>query len=85
MTSSGAALSCREVTELVTDALEGALPETTRLLFEDHMTGCEACQTFARQIRQTIAILRKLPREPGPPPDDRVFEAIRRRRRSDGE
>jgi hypothetical protein len=79
------ALSCREATELVTDALEAALPETTRLRFEDHMISCAACQTFARQMRQTIAVLRTLPREPVRPPNDRVLEAIRRRRRSDRE
>jgi predicted anti-sigma-YlaC factor YlaD len=73
------------VSELVTDALEGALSEATRHRFEEHVSRCEACRTFARQIEQTVAMLRTLPREDGPAPDDRLLRAFRRRGRSGGE
>lgn len=82
--ASDAALSCRDVAALVTDELEGALPEATRRRFEEHMSSCEACRTFARQIEQTIAVLRMLPREDVPALDDHLLQAFRKRGRGDG-
>jgi predicted anti-sigma-YlaC factor YlaD len=81
---SDAALSCRDVSELVTDALEGALSEATRRRFEEHLSSCEGCRTFALQIEHTIAVLRMLPREDEPALDSRLLEAFRRRGRSGG-
>ena len=81
---SDAAFSCRDVAELVTDELEGALSEATRRRFEEHMSSCEACRTFARQIEQTVGILGMLPREGGPALDDHLLRAFRRRGRGDG-
>jgi predicted anti-sigma-YlaC factor YlaD len=82
---SDAALSCRDVAELVTDVLEGALSEATRRRFEEHVGGCERCRTFARQIEQTVAVLRMLPREDVPAVDDHLLRAFRRRGRGEGE
>jgi len=79
------ALSCREVTELVTDELEGSLPEATRARFAEHMSSCEGCRTFRLQIEHTVAVLRMLPREDVPALDNHLLEAFRRRGRSDGE
>jgi predicted anti-sigma-YlaC factor YlaD len=72
------------VAELVTDELEGVLPEATRRRFGEHMSRCEGCRTFARQIEQTVAILRMLPREGVPALDDHLLPAFRRRGRGDG-
>jgi len=83
--ASDAALSCRDVAALVTDELEGALSEATRRRFEEHMSSCEGCRTFARQIEQTVAILRMLPPEGVPALDDHLLRAFRRRGRGDGE
>ncbi len=82
---SDAALSCRDVAELVTDALEGTLSEGTRRRFEVHMSSCEGCRTFARQNELTTAVLRMLPREDVPALDDQLMRAFRRRGRGDGE
>jgi anti-sigma factor RsiW len=54
-------LSCQELVELVTDYLEGALPEEERLRFEDHISRCGACTIYLEQIRQTISLLGHLP------------------------
>ena len=54
-------LSCQELVELVTDYLEGALPEEDRLRFEDHIAGCEDCTAYLEQMRQTISLLGHLP------------------------
>jgi anti-sigma factor RsiW len=53
-------LTCRDLVELVTDYLEGALPVTERLRFEAHLAECPYCQTYLTQMRQTIAMVGKL-------------------------
>ena len=71
-------LSCRELVELVTDYLEGALSEEERLRFEEHIGRCTGCRVYVEQIRQTISVLGHLP-EAGLSPDaERVLlEAFR--------
>ena len=49
-------LSCQELVELVTDYLEGALPERERDSFEHHIEGCKGCHEYVGQIRQTIEL-----------------------------
>ena len=49
-------LACRELVELVTDYLEGALTPGERARFEAHIAGCEGCTHYVAQIRATIAI-----------------------------
>ena len=51
-----AAISCRELVELVTAYLEGALSLEDRLRFESHIEACDGCTAYLRQIRQTIAV-----------------------------
>jgi anti-sigma factor RsiW len=47
-------LSCKELVELVTDYLEGALPPPTRVAFEEHLELCEGCRAYLRQMELTI-------------------------------
>lgn len=56
-------LTCKEMVELVTDYLEGALSPTMRMRFDQHLTGCDPCIVYIDQIRQTIATLGRLPEE----------------------
>jgi anti-sigma factor RsiW len=53
-------LTCRELVELVTDYLEGALPPEDRSRFEAHLAGCRGCRTYLRQMRQTIRLAGRL-------------------------
>jgi anti-sigma factor RsiW len=53
-------LSCQEFVELVTDYLEGALPEEERLRFEEHISRCDGCSAYIEQIRQTVAVAGRL-------------------------
>jgi anti-sigma factor RsiW len=53
-------LSCRELVELVTDYLEGALSEEERMRFEQHISGCDGCKVYLEQMRQTIELLGRL-------------------------
>jgi anti-sigma factor RsiW len=47
-------LSCRELVELVTAYLEGALPTGVRKRFEAHLSQCDGCSIFLEQMRATI-------------------------------
>lgn len=47
-------LSCRELVELVTEYLEGALDEADTRRFEAHIAKCDGCTRYLAQLRQTI-------------------------------
>ena len=49
-------LACRELVELVTDYLEGALPSRERERFEAHLAECDACDAYVEQVRATIRL-----------------------------
>ena len=81
----GEPMGCQEFTELVTDYLEGALPEVPRLRFEYHLAICEHCPSYFRQIQETVRLARVLGEEPVPPETRaRLLEAFRARRRGRG-
>jgi anti-sigma factor RsiW len=62
-------LVCRQVVELVTDYLEGALSRRDRRRFERHLRSCPNCTAYLEQIRVTIAATGRLT------PDDLTPEA----------
>ena len=66
-------LSCREFVELVTDFLEGALPEEERLRFEDHISRCDGCKAYLEQIRQMVAVSGRLTEGALSPDAERVL------------
>ena len=71
-------LSCRELVELVTDYLEGALSDEERARFEEHIDACGGCKVYLEQIRQTICALGHLPEDALAPDAERaLLEAFR--------
>ena len=52
-------LTCRELVELVTDYLDGALPASERHKFEAHVAECPGCDAYIEQIRSAIALTRR--------------------------
>jgi anti-sigma factor RsiW len=54
---------CRELVELVTDYVEGALTPADAARFEWHISTCGACAAYLDQMRTTIAVLGELPPE----------------------
>ncbi|MFE6178169.1 anti-sigma factor family protein [Streptomyces sp. NPDC056464] len=48
-------MNCDEFVELVTEFLDGALPEDDERLFIEHLAECSGCETYLDQFRQTIA------------------------------
>ena len=59
-------LTCQQVVELVTAHLERALPPPARARFERHLAECDPCDTYLRQMRQTIRWLRTTVVDPIP-------------------
>ena len=53
-------LTCRELVELVTDYLEGALGDDERARFEAHLGGCAGCTAYLHQMRTTIWLVGRL-------------------------
>jgi anti-sigma factor RsiW len=49
-------ISCREVVEIVTEYLEGALPPEAVAKLEEHLAACPPCQIYVQQIRQTSRV-----------------------------
>jgi anti-sigma factor RsiW len=71
-------LSCRELVELVTDYLEGALDEADRRRFETHIAGCGGCTRYLEQLRQTIRITGTLtPSDLSPEAEETLLSAFR--------
>lgn len=56
-------LACRELVELLTEFLEGALDERTRTQVEQHLVLCPGCTEYLRQFRATIGATRGLAEE----------------------
>ena len=53
-------LMCRELVELITEYLEGAMPARERARFEAHLAGCDACTAYVEQMRTTILLTGRL-------------------------
>jgi predicted anti-sigma-YlaC factor YlaD len=60
-------VACREFVELVTDHLEGTLPEHVERAIAEHLELCEPCVVYLEQMRSTAHALRDLPRPTLPP------------------
>lgn len=56
--STGGELSCRELVELASDHVDGALGALERARVEGHLADCEDCAEYVAQIRRTIEVLR---------------------------
>jgi anti-sigma factor RsiW len=78
------ALSCKELVELVTDYLEGALAPADAARFDAHISLCEGCTAYLDQMRKTIAVVGALPPESLSPEAERdLLEAFRDWKRAD--
>jgi predicted anti-sigma-YlaC factor YlaD len=50
-------LACQELVEIVSNYLEGALPEADRERFDAHLEICEGCRRYLDQMRTTIRVV----------------------------
>ncbi len=67
------ALVCRDVVELVTDYLEGAMSARDRRAFEHHLSLCADCTAYVEQCRRTVDVLGRVQPEP---PDETTRSAL---------
>jgi anti-sigma factor RsiW len=56
-------LRCKELVELVTDYLDGALTPPDRERFEEHLAACAGCTRYLAQMRETIRLTGALTEE----------------------
>jgi len=71
-------MSCQELVEVITDYLEGSLPEEDRVRFEAHLRECPWCQNYVDQMRRTVRTLGSLAREPlAPEVREKLLDAFR--------
>lgn len=70
-------LTCKELTELVTDYLEGHLSIYDRVRFELHVGLCQHCRTYLRQMKMTVKALGSLDAEPPPAVSSELLERFR--------
>ena len=69
-------LTCKQLTEVMTDYLEGKMPFMQRLAFHMHVGMCKHCRAYLRSMRMTLKTLGTLP-DVSPPPEVRD-ELLRR-------
>ena len=62
-------LECRQIAELLTDYVEGRLPQATKELIDWHIDGCAPCVAFLNTFRSTLKAVRQLP-DPPPVPSE---------------
>lgn len=60
-------MKCQELVELVTDYLEGRMPDDQRRLVEAHLAACDGCDAYLAQMRFTLEALGRIPPESIPP------------------
>lgn len=56
-------MNCKRLVELITDYLEGVMPEAERNLVDEHVAGCDGCTTYLEQCRATIRLTGMLTEE----------------------
>ena len=78
---------CREFAELATEYLDGAMPDETLELVEEHLAMCDWCRDYLRQIQTTArAVADAAGPETAPlaPTLDALVDAFRAHTRGDG-
>jgi predicted anti-sigma-YlaC factor YlaD len=57
------AMTCKELVELATEYLEGAMSPELRAAADAHLAECEGCTLVMSQFRETIRLTGKVPEE----------------------
>lgn len=82
MTTRPAEMDCRTLVELVTEYLEGALPERERAAIDAHLAECDGCTAYLEQMRTTIRVTGHLHEEQIPEEARRTLRGVFRTWRS---
>ena len=79
--------ACRDATSLMTEESEGALSGWRLVKYRVHLFICPGCRRYHRQLGETIAVVKEIPREGEPVPaevEKRLVEAFRARKGGGG-
>ena len=75
-------ITCREIVEIVTDYLEGAMTAEEREQVELHLNLCDGCSDYLQQMRLAIALSGRIePELISPELEAELVEAFRGLRR----
>lgn len=70
-------LTCKEITTLVTDYLEGRMGLADRMRFQMHVGMCKHCRAYLKQMKATVAALGQMPDDAEMPAE--VSDELRKR------
>ena len=68
---------CREFAELATEYLDGAVPDATLELVEEHLAMCDWCRDYLHQIETTARVVGTEPAAPDDAPPEQTLSALR--------
>jgi anti-sigma factor RsiW len=60
-------MTCRELFERLSEYVDGELSQEICEEIRRHMQGCDPCVAFAKTLKKTAEICRRLPSQPIPP------------------
>jgi anti-sigma factor RsiW len=60
-------MTCRELFERLSEYVDGELSEEICREVRQHMEGCDPCVAFAKTLKTTTELCRRLPSQPLPP------------------
>jgi anti-sigma factor RsiW len=76
-------LACKELVEIITDYLEGTLPERERARFDAHLMTCAPCREYVAEMHTTLRLTGRLTVESiSPATRDQLLQAFRRMKAS---
>jgi anti-sigma factor RsiW len=76
-------LACKELVEVITDYLEGILPEHDRARFDEHLMTCPGCREYVEEMRTTLRLAGRLTVDSiSPGARDELLAAFRRMKAS---
>jgi anti-sigma factor RsiW len=59
-------MSCRELFERLSEYVDGELPQAVCREIQQHLQDCAPCIAFAKTLKKTADLARRLPDEPMP-------------------
>ena len=63
----GLTMTCREMFERLSEYVDGELSQEICQEIQRHMEGCDPCVAFAKTLKKTADLCRRLPSRPIPP------------------
>lgn len=71
-------LSCKKVSETVTDHLEGSTSFMDRVSLRVHLLICKHCRRFYRQFQTTVGVSGRVGPPVAEPTDDEIDELVKK-------